>query len=271
MTQPPTMEQPKSFFRNDRKLVCSMLVIYGLCILGGIAAVVWGLNGRRLALSNSATSTAQAAAIEQVQGTATVAARRTEQAQYKFIDPFNNNNAYWLTESSNDEYMSGSIAINGGIYAWNIQQVKQPFIYWSDFRGGTKYEDFDVYVDTKVSDAAPGDACSGFIFRTASADWEEGTYTFSICNNSTFIVDYYEQGEWEMFANSLYSASIRNEDWNRMEIQARGSDFRFFINDEVVYEMKDDRQPTGGLGLFIEVNKTRPVSIWFDNFGFQMR
>jgi hypothetical protein len=138
---------------------------------------------------------------------------------------------------------------------------------------GNWMEDFDVYVDTKIktADGIPMDACSGFIFRTASLDWEAGTYTFSVCNDSYFDVDYYEQGEWDVISDWTYSESIRVEEWNRLGVSARGSHFTFLINNEIIFEMTDDRQAKGGLGLLIEVNEEKPVSIWFDNFGLQRR
>jgi hypothetical protein len=138
---------------------------------------------------------------------------------------------------------------------------------------GNWMEDFDVYVDTKIktADEIPMDACSGFLFRMTSLDWEAGTYTFSVCNDSYFDVDYYEQGEWDVISDWTHSESIRVDDWNRLGISARGSHFTFLINNEIVFEMTDDRQPKGGLGLLIEVNEEKPVSIWFDNFGLQRR
>jgi hypothetical protein len=84
-------------------------------------------------------------------------------------------------------------------------------------------------------------------------------------------VSYYEQGEWEPMSGYMYSDVVRNGDWNRLEVGARGDHFTFTINHTVVYETTDDRQPIGGLALLVEVNETNPVTIWFDNFGFQSR
>ena len=102
-------------------------------------------------------------------------------------------------------------------------------------------------------------------------DWEEGAYTFSVCNDSYFGVSYYEQGEWEPMSGYMYSDVVRHGDWNRLEVSARGDHFTLTINHTVVYETTDDRQPIGGLALLVEVNETNPVTIWFDNFGFQPR
>jgi hypothetical protein len=248
-----------------------MLVLYGLCILGFLAAALLWLNQmRKTALASAAAATA-VSATQQANTTATSAARSTQQAEYRIVDEFTDNHWSWLAETVDDEYMNGSISIHSGLYAWNMREVKQPFVYWSNFLGRPKAKDFDMYVDTKIADSAPGDACSGFVFRTASMDWEEGAYTFSVCNDSYFGVSYYEQGKWEPMSGYMYSDVVRNGDWNRLEVSARGDHFTFTVNHTVVYETTDDRQPIGGLALLVEVNETNPVTIWFDNFGFQPR
>jgi hypothetical protein len=271
MTQQPAPNDRQKVLKGDFLFACSMLIACCVFVTSLIALPLWEFEQSQQIISANSTATAFAFATQRANATATIIAQATEQAQYKYIDPFNDNTENWLTEFSDDEYMNGSLAINGGIYAWNIQEVKQPFIYWSNFHQGSRFEDFDVYVDSKITAGAPGDACSGFVFRTASFDWEEGAYLFSVCNDSYFDVDYYEQGEWDVIADWTYSAAIRNDDWNRLEIRARGTHFTFLINHEVVYEMTDDRQPTGGLALMIDINETNPVSIWFDNFGLQPR
>lgn len=36
----PTMENQRGFWGNDRNLVCSMFIFYGLCTLGAIIATL---------------------------------------------------------------------------------------------------------------------------------------------------------------------------------------------------------------------------------------
>jgi hypothetical protein len=264
-------ENKKQFLRNDSLLVCSMLAVYGVCILGLIGATLWGLDCRSRRISADATSTARAVATQNANATATMVARPTEQAEYGFVDLFDDNSGDWFEESVNDEFMVGSIAIEDGLYAWNIREVKQTFVYWADFRGGKPVEDFDVYVDFKVDDASPDNVCGGFVFRMASAGWEQGAYIFSVCNNSYFSVNYYKQGKWTIISDWRYSNVIQSSDWNRIEISARGDHFTFIINNKVVSEMTDDRHLKGSLALLVEIDETKPATIWFDNFGFQTR
>lgn len=268
------MQQPENkngFLQNDRRLVCGMFVIYGLCILGAIAATVWGLDRRSKKIATNATSTAVAFARQQAQTTATVAARATQQAQYSYVDRFDDNRHAWRVETVNDEFMRGSLEINGGVYIWNMREIKQPFYYTAPFPAADWDTDFDTYVDFKVYGEAPDDVCGGFLFREASIDWEEGTYVFSACNTSYFYVSYYKQEKWDALSGWMYSDAIRRDNWNRLEINARGSDFTFIINNEVVFKMTDDRQLAGRLSLLVEVSEKEPKLIWFDNFGFQHR
>lgn len=257
--------------RKDVRFACGMISIYAICCVIFISGTfIWVREDRNVANANS-TATIIADLTQRANVTATVIARSTEQSQFGQIDPFNDNSKYWLTESVNGEFFTGTIDIAGGVYVWNINEVKKPFVYWAKYFIGGGIRDFDVYVDTKIAKGAPGTACSGYVFRMASVNWEEGAYIFSVCNNSYFYVDYYENGEWEDISDWMYSNAIQNYDWNRLEIVARGNQFAFIINHETVFEMTDDRQPRGGLALFVEVRETSPSSIWFDNFGFQTR
>lgn len=293
MAQQTPVQTKKSLYPKDLLIVCSVLTLFGICALCLTGGAAWGWGQRNKAMSANATSTAsglatlqayatgtavvrlaeQASLTEQANLTATALALPTEQPEHTFVDNFDDNDEDWLTETTNDEYMRGSIAIRGGLYVWEMREVKQPFVYWSNFNRVKQIEDFDMYVDTKIAGEAPGDACSGFVFRTASLDWEKGAYTFSVCSDAYFSVDYYEKGNWDPIDWGEADA-FKPNDWNRLEIRARADHFTFLVNDEVILETTDDRLAKGGLALLVEAKEQRsphPLTIWFDNFGFQNR
>lgn len=258
----------KDFLRNDRKLVCSMLIVYGLCICGLIAATLWGLDRRNRRISANATSTAAVAATRQAIATATVAARLTEQAQYEVVDRFNTNKNDWRTEREVNDYWNGYTTVEKGVYRWKVNETKETFISWADFSTNDRIRDFDVYVDTKVVKGGRGDVCSGFLFRIPPVGWDAGGYYFALCNDSQVRVRYHTEKEgWENIAGFPYRG--RSKGWNRLEVSARTSHFTFFINGEQVYELEDDRQKVGGLALVIELNEKVSAEVLFDNFGFQ--
>jgi len=263
------VEEKRSLLHNDRLLVCGMFIFYGLCFLGLIGAAIWGIGRANNQIAVDATSTAQALSTQKAQAISTAVARSTQQAKYEIIDPFDDNGRQWLVESIDDEYLTGKISVSTGLYVWNIHKVKQPFVYWANVFLNRDVRDFDVYVDSKFVQATHGNACTGLVFRTVSWDWEDGAYIFSVCNDAYFDVDYYKDGDWESLSERIYSTSFKEDDWNRLEVSARGDEFTFRINNELVYELTDDRIKEGGLALLVEMEGEDPATIWFDNFGLQ--
>ncbi len=271
MDEVKTVEDKKSFLQNDRKLVCSMLVIYGLCILGLVAATIWGLDRRSKGISANATSTAFARATKQAKVTATAVAHGTEQAQYEVIDRFDRDNQGWRAGFEDNEYWSGYVTVQNGVYLWDVTEVKKTFFSWAEYPPIKYFSDFDVYVDTKVAKGTSGDVCSGVIFRkTSTVQKEDAFYYFTLCNDSRMRISYRtEDDEWETMADAYCLSN--SGDWNRVEVSARGSHFLFFINGNRVYEMDDKHQSAGQIALVIEVMEKTPARILFDNFGIQPR
>lgn len=271
MTQQPTTENQKGFFKNDRKLVCSMLVVYGLCILGLITATFWGLNRRRLILSANATSTAFAIATERAIVTATAAAKLAEQDQYEYVERFDETSRRWFVGPYDEQYGDVTAEVKDGIYIWNIV-TPNDYTYGADFYRGFGIKDFDVYMDLKVADSSAFDAaCAGFVFRKSSLGWEDGAYVFFICHDAHFELHYYQNEKWDTIFVSEHQDVIRPLDWNRIEIGARGDHFTFTINNVMVFEMSDARRKSGSLGIYMQVAEDHSAVFWFDNFGFQSR
>lgn len=267
----PTMENQKSFLGDDRKLVCSMFVFYGLCIFGAIIATFWGLDWRNKTISANATSTAFALATEQANVTATAIVHATEQAEYSLINRFDKNNFTWRQGTEENDYWSGYVAFENGVYVWEVKDAKDGFVSWAEFPTSEYIHDFDVYVDTKIVKGELGAVCNGLFFRMSpEVSQKEEHYYFSLCNDSRVNISYYSaKNGWENITSLPYFFDAG--DWNRMEISARGSHFIFSINGNKVYEMDDARRKVGGLALVIELNKKTSARIVFDNFGLQYR
>jgi len=261
----------KRFFKNDRMFVCSMLAFYGVCTIGVIALLFWGLDRRNKTISTNATATGIAVATQQAQATATAIARLTEQEQYKFIERFDKDSARLFFGTQKNEYWEGEVKVQDGVYVWDVEKVNKTFVYWGDMYEKDTIKDFDAYVDIKFIEGPYGDVCGGLIFRKSLKGWNHGAYSFSICNDSHLEIYYHGADGWDSVTNWLHSDSIYPADWNRIEVSARGDQFVFTVNNQLVFEMSDDRQKEGGLAVFIEIEEKSPSIIWFDNFGFQGR
>jgi|SRR5687767_9601362 len=158
------VENKKGFLQNDRRLVCSMLVFYGICIIGLIAVTFWRLDRSKQAASANATATAIINATQQANATSTAIVHATELAQYEFIEHFDKAPSKWRIQTIKNDYWKGSIEIKDGVYAWEVDEVKKTFVQREDFFYETAIKDFDVYVDMKFAEGMHGDVCAGWYF-----------------------------------------------------------------------------------------------------------
>lgn len=262
---------PKSILQNDLLLVCSMFIIYGICILGLIGAGLFGLNKRNQRISANETATAVVVATDQAEVTTTAIVHATEQAQYQVIDKFDTNKNRWLTGYASSEYWNGDRSVKDGVYTWEVNKVKKTFVSWANYSSSEDIKDFDAYVDMKLPDTPVGDVCSGLIFRKLERVNDTNDYYYYVlCNNSVAKVNFHGGKEgWERMATVQVFATPSN--WNRLEVSARGSHFTFAVNGVSIFEMDDDRLDTGSLALTVEVKERIPAIVLFDNFGFQNR
>ena len=270
-----TKRRKRGLHQSDCLLVSGLFLFYGICILGCIVAAYWGLNRNNQILSRSATQTAAALSTYQAEVSATAAVASTEQTQYEIVDHFDSNKNRWNVGQIAGLEWDGSQEITSGVMVWNIDSVNQ---YYYDFAKVSMeivpvndfIKNYDVYVDTKVSNLSSDIACSGLVFRLSPLGWNTGGYSFVVCNGGYLVVHYHNiKDGWQMIT-SQYHPSIHPNDWNRLGIKVRDSHFVLLINNQVVYEMYDERQPSGGVELMALVEKSG-TKILFDNFGYQSR
>jgi len=260
-----TTKDNSEAWRKDFLFVSSMILTCCVFGFGLIAIPFWFSNESQRIISANATSTANAVA--------------TQQTQYEIVDRFDASAWYWSENSTNDEYSVHQKKIAGGIYTWNVDKVKKPFVVWENFYlddPSSNYfveppSNYDVYVDTRIVKGTPGTVCSGLVFRESPDGWDQGAFIFVVCNDSTYALSYYDQkDDWQNIVPRFYSSSIRKSDWNRLGISSRGAQSVMFINGEMIYVMVDERQIQGDLALIINVNEA-PAKVQFDNFGYQSR
>jgi hypothetical protein len=260
----------QGFFKNDRMFVCSMLVFYSLCTVGLIALLVWGWNSRNQTLSANATATSAVIATQNANATATAVAHATELSQYELIDPFDSNTNKWRVGAENVSYWQGTVQIYYGVYSWDVQDAKDGFVAWALTPIEDPATNYDTYVDIKFDLAPTGKACGGFLFHMSPDGWETGGYTFFICHSGSYSIYYHEGADWDELESQNYSALILRSDWNRLEVLASDSQFKFLINSQLIFETDDQRRTSGSLALFINVDEAE-TKILFDNFGYQSR
>jgi hypothetical protein len=222
-----------------------------------------------------ATRQAEASATTQalaVQATATMVAKDTELRAYQYFDPFESNSDQWRTGEEDNDYWIGQIDVTDGIYVWRVEEVKETFLAWTDFTTAGVLKDFDLAVLTKRAAGGPLDACSGVMFRKSPDGFDSGAYLLSFCDQGDYSINYYsEETSWEKIRDWQKTDLARPNDWNLIEVKARGENFEIFLNHQFLTSFQDDRLAEGYVSLFIDQYEQTASEIWFDNFALQPR
>jgi len=93
----------------------------------------------------------------------------------------------------------------------------------------------------------------------------------SVCDSGFYKLVYFdEQSGTEIIQDWTYSELV-NEDWNLIEITARGSDFNIFINHQWVASFSDGRLPSGTVSIAVNISGLTPGQIEVDFFALQPR
>jgi hypothetical protein len=232
-------------------------------------------------LAAQATATAEAFAVQatataqalEVQATTTAQAKNAELMAYTYFDSFENNDNEWRSRDDEDnDFWSGSTTIENGVYIWQVTEVKEGFVSWADFNGADSTADFDLALKARRQEGLPDEFCYGLIFRKSPEGFSSGAYIFSLCENGFFKISYYnEEIRWETIQDWTETKVIHDNDWNLLEISARGPDFTLYINNQQVAQFSDDRLEEGIFSILIDIYEVSSGRIEFDFFALEPR
>jgi hypothetical protein len=248
-----------------------VLCFFALGITGFLGLSWWQIQSTRDRAATAATQTVQAFS---VQATASHLARAKDRAAFEFIDPFNDNRNLWDTYEINDDYLTGGIQIENGVYVWTVDHAKQGFVHWEQIiRGPHDLTDFDVYVDAKRIKGSASGVCYGLQFRVSPIRQMNNYYAYGVCDNGYFQIEYYDGGSesWTTLSPWTHNDVILANEWNTLGVSARGDHFTFSINDWTVTQLDDARLKTGNVRLYIDVQDGESGVVWFDNLALQPR
>jgi hypothetical protein len=171
---------------------------------------------------------------------------------------FAEENDEWILESdmdANAAYENGQLVLRV-----NVRNL----VAWAQL-ADRKFDDFVVEVDARQL-AGPDDNSYGILFRMRSATAfyrfdisGDGYYEFSRRNDN-------DANPWTTITDWVQSPTIqKGASNNRLKIQAKGSHFIFYVNDQLVAETDDTTYRSGGIGLDAGSFSEGGVEVAFDN------
>ena len=202
--------------------------------------------------------------------TATAATRQSAIATYTYYESFDENTYEWRVGAEDNAYWQGSISIIDSAYTWQIAGVNELFIAWSDFKQQKDLVDFDIALTARRVTGEPHLACFGLMFRKSPDGLDAGSYILSVCDNGYYKLLYYDaQNGWDVLQDWTQTEAIQKDNWNLLEISARGDRFSISINHLPVHTFSDSRLPSGMVSILVDYYSESPGLIEFDLFALQ--
>lgn len=244
--------------------------------LGETATSVYMATKIKQGTEAQATQQAQATATAQAliaQATATAQAKLAQIMGYHYFDTFDSNTSNWrASNEENNDFWAGATLVENGQYIWNVTEAKETFVSWADFEPSGPVNDFDVAIKARRAEGLSNEFCYGLIFRKSPDGFDSGAYILSICENGYYKVSYYTtETPWEIIQDWTETNALQEDDWNLIELSARGPNFTIFINQQEVAQFSDDRLQEGLVAIFIDIYEKTPGQIEFDFFALQPR
>jgi len=245
-------------------------------ILIGITALVIGISiGISSFVQTQNMQAAATAQAYQAQATATEQARQlqaaaTAQARMALInswnlvlsDQFVGDTNGWTIGDIDDDLYKGSKSITDGKLIWKVEQSKG-FVHWDWPTGFEHPTDFYVSVEIHRISGSTSSACYGLWFRGDGSDY----YFYEACDDQTYRVSLHsEQDGWEILLGFETSSAIKPDQTNKLAVLAEGSHFEFYINDQLVNTLDNNRWSSGRVGIMIEMTEGDTATFEFDNF-----
>jgi nucleoid-associated protein YgaU len=214
------------------------------------------------ALAEEATALAQLVEDATATAQAVPAVASAEDWAALLLDGFEDNDNGWHPfQDFEDDFGVRSFLLTRGRYAWDVTPKRD--INLHDTPTMNSIADFYASVDARQI-SGPQSADYGLAFRVVS---DNTFYTFTISDTGQFAVQLLFRGEWSTLLNWTPTGAVRPGEVNNLRVLAHGDQFTFFINDEEVASLSDDRVPQGRVGLVIDAFEEGQTVNWeFDNF-----
>ncbi len=175
-------------------------------------------------------------------------------------DPFDANENDWYTGEFDGGLITGEKLITGGKYRWDAT-AHEDAIWWSipDVSLDT---DFYITVEARrVSGVENGQY--GLLFRKTDDD---NYAMFKIEDSQHYKFSVRHEGEWNTVIDWTETTTVRPGEINRITVIVQGNNYTFYVNDQYVDEITDERLSGGTAGMMMELVAEGDTAVFeFDN------
>lgn len=176
-------------------------------------------------------------------------------------DTFDDNRNNWQTGATKADIGFITKDVVGGTFVVDVD-AQGPLLNFSLSPAGS-LSDFYVAVDARIVSGPAASVEYGLVFRQQSDDDQY----FVLVSEANGALLYREVGgDATIPVNRTPAPALRPTDWNRVGLEARGTQLTLYINDQPVITYTDSVVLSGQLGLIARVASAGHGVLHFDNF-----
>ncbi len=162
-------------------------------------------------------------------------------SDWSLVDDFQDNRNGWL-EASGKAYLE-----NGALH---VKEPDEGYSFWVPCINCGSFSDFVYEADlTKID--GPGDSGFGLMLRATP----DSFYTFQINSGGSFHFSKLVDSKWQVITPWMGTpAIIHGNAANRLRVVCSGTQFEFYVNDQLVGEAADSSFSSGSIGVGVGTN-----------------
>ena len=182
------------------------------------------------------------------------------------FDDFTDNSNDWPVGVVDDDWWVGTRLIEKGLLDVKGVSLQGMSAFFYPNQGGNLS---NQQVSVSVNLANPKlIGAYGLVLREKN----DSFYAFYIDGDGFFSFWLFGDGQWKPLVDWKENPYMNIGGWNRMAVQATGSHFKIFFNDNLLAEVDDDSLSSGRSGLIFQTHEAGEVfHIQFDDFEIRLQ
>jgi len=186
------------------------------------------------------------------------------QMHLEICDTFDTNVNGWGVGEFKIGDINENSEISNGAYIWYIECINNNFGCYHLAYPNKVSNISDFYLSADIGRIeGPIDMEYGVRFR----DDGQNYYEFLVSDTQKYSVNLWNDGEFEFLIFDQTGSLLKPNEVNRLAVQAIGTRFVFYINNEMVGELENDNLPGGIPGLIARFHNSGEGTLQIDNFG----
>jgi len=181
-------------------------------------------------------------------------------------EPFNDNSLDWPVGNSTGQNWLGTLAIANGVLDWEGDSVTRMNALIHPWMASLQDDLTDQEVSTWIN-LVSQDAKGAYGLYLRGAGDGSRFYAFYVLADQFAFMSLNGENHWKNLFGWEYSPAFNGEGWIKMSVQATGSHFRLFVNDQLLTELDDTSLSSGQSGLLVTAYmEGKTIQVQFDDF-----